>query len=372
MKKIIMFILLLVPSLIYAQSIDNYYLNITIEENGDTIIENIIDSKEPLDYLESNLPLSDTLSLSTVGGIKKNKTYDFTSLGVKEFLKTNKATTEDTDLYLLIPGSKDTTLRIYNSPDQAYYFKYLLKDKVYSYDDLALLDLDILKTNYEIKNLHMIINIPKKDKVYVITSKDKKNFKSDKISLEYHHLKEDLSLKVIFNKDLVSLSSNNIPGNILDILKISNFTWHNFFQVLSILVSLLSLIFLGLLNYLKIKIFKEEDSKISNEFKSTINILLVIIIFSSFLIRSKIFYTLIFLGNIIIYSKTYQENKKKKNSYLLSSYLFLNIITYLNILGMESIFSNLVFLLSSLSLWIFKNTKKEELPALDFDATLSK
>ena len=83
MKKIIMFIFILWPSLISAQSIDNYYLNITIQASGDTLVENIIDSKETLDYLETNLPLNDSLSLETVGGIKKNKTYDFTSLGVK-------------------------------------------------------------------------------------------------------------------------------------------------------------------------------------------------------------------------------------------------------------------------------------------------
>ena len=366
MKKIIMFIFILWPSLISAQSIDNYYLNITIQASGDTLVENIIDSKETLDYLETNLPLNDSLSLETVGGIKKNKTYDFTSLGVKEFLKTNKATTNDTNLYLLIPKSNDTTLRIYNSSDQAYYFKYLLKDKVLLYDDKALLELNIPETNYEIKNFHITINIPKKDKVFVITTKDKKTFKSDKISLEYHHLKEDISLKVIFNKDLVSLSSNNIQGNILDTLKTSNFTWRSFFQILSIFVSILSLIFLGILNYLKIKISKEKKN---NDFKKIINISLVIIIFSSFLIRSKILYTLLFLGNIIIYSKTYQ---KKKDSYLLSSYFFLNVITYLNVLGIESILSTLIFLLSSLSLGIFKNTPGEDLPALDFDATLSK
>ena len=366
MKKIIMFIFILWPSLISAQSIDNYYLNITIQASGDTLVENIIDSKETLDYLETNLPLNDSLSLETVGSIKKNKTYDFTSLGVKEFLKTNKATTNDTNLYLLIPKSNDTTLRIYNSSDQAYYFKYLLKDKVLLYDDKALLELNIPETNYEIKNFHITINIPKKDKVLVITSQDKKTFKSDKISLEYHHLKEDISLKVIFNKDLVSLSSNNIQGNILDTIKTSNLTYDRLFSVLSIFISLLSLIFIGILNYLKIKISKEKKN---NDFKKIINISLVIIIFSSFLIRSKILYTLIFLGNIIIYSKTYQ---KKKNSYLLSSYFFLNVITYLNVLGIGSILSTLVFLLSSLSLGIFKNTPGEDLPALDFDATLSK
>lgn len=366
MKKIIMFIFILWPSLISAQSIDNYYLNITIQASGDTLVENIIDSKETLDYLETNLPLNDSLSLETVGGIKKNKTYDFTSLGVKEFLKTNKATTNDTNLYLLIPKSNDTTLRIYNSSDQAYYFKYLLKDKVLLYDDKALLELNIPETNYEIKNFHITINIPKKDKVFVITTKDKKTFKSDKISLEYHHLKEDISLKVIFNKDLVSLSSNNIQGNILDTLKTSNLTYDRLFPVLSIFISLLSLIFLGILNYLQIKISKEKKN---NDIKRIINISLVIIIFSSFLIRSKILYTLLFLGNIIIYSKTYQ---KKKDSYLLSSYFFLNVITYLNVLGIESILSTLIFLLSSLSLGIFKNTPGEDLPALDFDATLSK
>ena len=366
MKKIIMFIFILWPSLISAQSIDNYYLNITIQASGDTLVENIIDSKETLDYLETNLPLNDSLSLETVGSIKKNKTYDFTSLGVKEFLKTNKATTNDTNLYLLIPKSNDTTLRIYNSSDQAYYFKYLLKDKVLLYDDKALLELNIPETNYEIKNFHITINIPKKDKVLVITSQDKKTFKSDKISLEYHHLKEDISLKVIFNKDLVSLSSNNIQGNILDTIKTSNLTYDRLFSVLSIFISLLSLIFLGILNYLQIKISQEKKN---NDIKRIINISLVIIIFSSFLIRSKILYTLLFLGNIIIYSKTYQ---KKKDSYLLSSYFFLNVITYLNVLGIGSILSTLVFLLSSLSLGIFKNTPGEDLPALDFDATLSK
>lgn len=366
MKKIIMFIFMLWPSLISAQSIDNYYLNITIQASGDTLVENIIDSKETLDYLETNLPLNDSLSLETVGSIKKNKTYDFTSLGVKEFLKTNKATTNDTNLYLLIPKSNDTTLRIYNSSDQAYYFKYLLKDKVLLYDDKALLELNIPETNYEIKNFHITINIPKKDKVLVITSQDKKTFKSDKISLEYHHLKEDISLKVIFNKDLVSLSSNNIQGNILDTIKTSNLTYDRLFSVLSIFISLLSLIFLGILNYLQIKISQEKKN---NDIKRIINISLVIIIFSSFLIRSKILYTLLFLGNIIIYSKTYQ---KKKDSYLLSSYFFLNVITYLNVLGIGSILSTLVFLLSSLSLGIFKNTPGEDLPALDFDATLSK
>ena len=115
MKKIIMFIFILWPSLIGAQSIDNYHLNITIQASGDTLVENIIDSKETLDYLETNLPLNDNLTLETVGGIKKNKTYDFTSLGVKEFLKTNKATTNDTNLYLLIPRSNDTALRIFIS-----------------------------------------------------------------------------------------------------------------------------------------------------------------------------------------------------------------------------------------------------------------
>lgn len=367
MKKIIIFILSFWPCLVGAWTVDNYYMNITIAENGDIYVENILNTPKKLDYLEMNIPDSANTDIITVGSLPLASKYDFSSLGVKEFLKVNKATTNDADIYLSFKEDNTMKLRIYNQSQNAYYLKYILKNAAYKHNDLGEVNLALLKDfNYSIDNLYININIAKNNLIYYENTLPQGKIKTNKnnsFQLHYHHLKEgdNLNVRIFFEKDLIK-DSNNLTNEdaapVVKALKEQNNHQVTFiFKILNKMVSILTIIALGILNYLMSKIIildslqdKKEIKYLLGQKNSLIELILGLLIIM-FLLKYFIFYVVIFLLSIIYYSDFLKKNKKNlKIVYLLTSYLLLDCISFLNIIFSRNIINYLIFLLINLSI----------------------
>ena len=139
MKKVwILLIILLCPLVIKAENITNYYINATLNSNGDLLVEEYIELKENTNYFERNIYYKDntlkvpaydnfieynklnngnSIQFLTIGSIPKVKNNTEEITGVKEFSKTNVAHTGDTNIYIAIkdnsaPLSDTTSWRV--------------------------------------------------------------------------------------------------------------------------------------------------------------------------------------------------------------------------------------------------------------------
>lgn len=123
MKKVwILLIIFLCPLVIKAENITNYYINATLNSNGDLLVEEYIELKENTNYFERNIYYKDntlkvpaydnfieynklnngsSIQFLTIGSIPKVKNNTEEITGVKEFSKTNVAHTGDTNIYIL-------------------------------------------------------------------------------------------------------------------------------------------------------------------------------------------------------------------------------------------------------------------------------
>lgn len=367
MKKIIIFILSFWPCLVGAWAVDNYYMNITIAENGDIYVENILDMSKKLDYLEMNIPDSANTEIITVGSIPLASKYDFSSLGVKEFLKVNKATTNDADIYLSFKEDNTMKLRIYNQPQNAYYVKYVLKNVAYKHNDLGEVNLHLLKDfSYSIDNIYVTINIAKNNLIYCENTLFQGKIKTNKnnfLQLHYHHLKEgdNLNVRIFFEKDLIKDSNNLTNEDIVPVVKALKGQNNNqvtfIFKILNKMVSILTIIAFGILNYLMSKIIildslqdKKEIQSLLGQKNNLIELILGLLIIM-LLLKYFIFYVVIFLLSIIYYSYLLKNNKKNlKIVYLLTSYLLLDCISFLNVIFSRNIINYFIFLLINLAI----------------------
>ena len=59
MKKLLVLLILCCPFIIKAQDIDNYYINATINSNGDLLVEEYIETKEENGYFERDIYYQD-------------------------------------------------------------------------------------------------------------------------------------------------------------------------------------------------------------------------------------------------------------------------------------------------------------------------
>ena len=188
MKKIwILLIILLCPLVIKAENIEDYYINATLNSNGDLLVEEYVLPKNNSGYWEKNIYYQESenpgdnldyknlnnhsgIELLTVGSVPKVKNEKEEITGVKEFTKVNVASTGDNKVYLLRNDINKEYLRIYKTSNEAYYLKYIIKNMAVKYEDIAEIYLIILKNNPDtIKNLRITINLPNNNKAYSFT-----------------------------------------------------------------------------------------------------------------------------------------------------------------------------------------------------------
>ena len=378
MKKIwILLIMLLCPLVIKAENIEDYYINATLNSNGDLLVEEYVLPKNNSGYWEKNIYYQESenpgdnldyknlnnhsgIELLTVGSVPKVKNEKEEITGVKEFTKVNVASTGDNKVYLLRNDINKEYLRIYKTSNEAYYLKYIIKNMAVKYEDIAEIYLIILKNNQDtIKNLKISINLPNNNKAYSFTKG--KNVKkvinnNFKISYQYKDIKEqeDIKLRILFNKDIVnnSLKENNNQtlAEILSFEKQNSNIINNINKFLGIIIAILIIINyfllviytrLSIIGYKDIlNIFKEKISK-----KNIIYMVLSLIIIIGLIFLRVLGITLLILS-IIISSYIINRNKKdNKIKYLSIMYILIMFICTFNLVRVN----NIIYLILSIA-----------------------
>lgn len=378
MKKIwILLIMLLCPLVIKAENIEDYYINATLNSNGDLLVEEYVLSKNNSGYWEKNIYYQESenpgdnldyknlnnhsgIELLTVGSVPKVKNKKEEITGVKEFTKVNVASTGDNKVYLLRNDIDKEYLRVYKTSNEAYYLKYIIKNMAVKYEDIAEIYLIILKNNQDtIKNLKITINLPNNNKAYSFTKgKNVKKVTNNnyKLSYQYKDIKEqeDIKLRILFNKDIVnnSLKENN-NQTLAEILSFENQNSNainNINKFLGIIITILIIINyfllviytrLSIIGYKDIlNIFKEKISK-----KNIIYMVLSLIIIIGLIFLRALGITLL-ISSIIISSYIINRNKKdNKIKYLSIMYILIMFICTLNLVRVN----NIIYLILSIA-----------------------
>ena len=378
MKKIwILLIMLLCPLVIKAENIEDYYINATLNSNGDLLVEEYVLSKNNSGYWEKNIYYQESenpgdnldyknlnnhsgIELLTVGSVPKVKNEKEEITGVKEFTKVNVASTGDNKVYLLRNDINKEYLRVYKTSNEAYYLKYIIKNMAVKYEDIAEIYLIILKNNEDtIKNLKITINLPNNNKAYSFTKgKNVKKVTNNnyKLSYQYKDIKEqeDIKLRILFNKDIVnnSLKENNNQtlAEILSFEKQNSNIINNINKFLGIIITILIIINyfllviytrLSIIGYKDIlNIFKEKISK-----KNIIYMVLSLIIIIGLIFLRVLGITLL-ISSIIISSYIINRNKKdNKIKYLSIMYILIMFICTLNLVRGN----NIIYLILSIA-----------------------
>ena len=382
MKKVwILLIIFLCPLVIKAENITNYYINATLNSNGDLLVEEYIELKENTNYFERNIYYKDntlkvpaydnfieynklnngsSIQFLTIGSVPKVKNNKEEITGVKEFSKTNVAHTGDTNIYILRNDEDKDYLRIYKDDNNAYYLKYVIKDLAVKYNDIGEIYFNILKNNPDrIKNLKITINLPNNNKAYSFTKG--KNVKkvinnNFKISYQYKDIKEqeDIKLRILFNKDIVnnSLKENNTQtlAEILSFEKQNSNIIKNINKFLGIIITILIIInYFLLVIYTRLSIIGYKDilnilkEKISK--KNIIYMVLSLIIIIGLIFLRVLGITLL-ISSIIISSYIINRNKKdNKIKYLSIMYILIMLICTLNLVRVN----NIIYLILSIA-----------------------
>lgn len=396
MKKVwILLIILLCPLVIKAENITNYYINATLNSNGDLLVEEYIELKENTNYFERNIYYKDntlkvpaydnfieynklnngsSIQFLTIGSIPKVKNNTEEITGVKEFSKTNVAHTGDTNIYILRNDEDKDYLRIYKDDNNAYYLKYVIKDLAVKYNDIGEIYFNILKNNPDrIKNLKITINLPNNDKAYSFTKG--KNVKkvinnNFKISYQYKDIKEqeDIKLRILFNKDIISNSTkinnidalekilNNEPKNITSIDYIDKIL-----EIIILILIISNYCLLVIYTRESIISYQEIEKGLKNKIdRKNILYLILILILMIILIILKLLGIVLLILSIIIGSYVINKNKKDKRiKYLTTMYILIMFICFLNLLQKNSVIYIILSLADIVSLYSL-NIKKEK------------
>lgn len=378
MKKIwILLIMLLCPLVIKAENIEDYYINATLNSNGDLLVEEYVLPKNNSGYWEKNIYYQESensgdnldyknlnnhsgIELLTVGSVPKVKNEKEEITGVKEFTKVNVASTGDNKVYLLRNDINKEYLRVYKTSNEAYYLKYIIKNMAVKYEDIAEIYLIILKNDQDtIKNLKITINLPNNNKAYSFTKgKNVKKVTNNnyRLSYQYKDIKEqeDIKLRILFNKDIVnnSLKENNSQtlAEILSFEKQNSNIINNINKFLGIIIAILTIInYFLLVTYTRLSIIGYKDilnilkGKISK--KNIIYTVLSLIIIIGLIFLRVLGITLLILS-IIISSYIINRNKKdNKIKYLSIMYILIMFICTLNLVRAN----NIIYLILSIA-----------------------
>lgn len=250
MKKFLLTILLfLFPIIVNANSIENYYINATIENNGDLLVEEYfyIDGtfngmERIIDY--ANLGVQDFVpSASNYGGSKlhngtgieilevraleKDENFDFTNIDGELFSKTNYAEKGDYGVYTENSHINGTSIRMFlpSYKNEAFYVKYLIKNIAILHNDVGELGWNVIGkslANY-IDNLVVTVKIPNNQKLVKVWGHgplngsteiiDNNTVKANIMDLSSYTA---VDIRVVFDKDVINKSTKKSNVSALD------------------------------------------------------------------------------------------------------------------------------------------------------------
>ena len=250
MKKILLTILLfLFPLIVSAEGIENYYINATIENNGDLLVEEyfylndefngmsrIINyrnsnaftfNKDSSSYGGSTLHNGNGVEILEVRALKIDSEFDFSKIEGTVFNKASYASVGDFGVYTIDDEYDGVDLRIYlpSSKNKAFYIKYRLRNMGILHNDIGELGWNVVgdSLSESVANLVVYINIPNNKNITKVWAHgpyhgESKIISKDKVMASIHHLDSytSVDVRVAFDKSVISNSSKTTNVNALD------------------------------------------------------------------------------------------------------------------------------------------------------------
>ena len=188
MKKIwsLLGFVLLLPIVVFADGVENYYINATIEKNGSLLVEEyftlsgsyrgyerIINYKNmgatpfninAISYGGSTAHNGSGLEILEVGGANTYFKGDFSNLKIDPFTYDDEALKGDYGVYNYETTAIGKDIMIYNpsSKNKAFYLKYRINDIAILFNDVGEIGWNVVGDSFreDIENLVITLNIP--------------------------------------------------------------------------------------------------------------------------------------------------------------------------------------------------------------------
>ena len=251
MKKLkiaILLFMLFVPAKVLGYGIENFYVNATVEKNGDLEVEEYFEMNGEFNGMErilnyrnanayrfnpdapsyggSTLHNGSGIEIEEVKAVDIDDNFDFKNVVGKEFTEANYGNKGDYGIYTEDSNYYGKTIKIFlpSNKHKAFYIKYKLNNMAILHNDVGELGWNIFGDQLEesIGNLVVYINIPNNNNIRVwghgplngvskILSKDKVQ-----LSISGLDARTAIDARIVFDKDVVSNSTKRSSVNALD------------------------------------------------------------------------------------------------------------------------------------------------------------
>lgn len=235
MKKILLFLLLLIPINALAYGISDYRIDAVVEENGDlTVIEAFkmngeFNGMERIINFRSNNSdkyNGSAIILDKIMGFDYDKNIALTDIDGDLFREVSVASKGTYGVYTVTSDSYGKTYLIYN-PDnykKAFYIKYTIKNMAISYNDIGELGWNIFtELSESVKKLTVTVHIPNNKELLRVWGHgplygESKIIDNNTIQLTVDGLEanEAIDVRLAFDKEAISKSTKTYNNNILE------------------------------------------------------------------------------------------------------------------------------------------------------------
>ncbi len=240
--------------IVYADGINNYYIDATILNNGNLEVQEYFEldgyyngmerilkyknlssiefNKDDTLYGGSTIHNGNDIKIEEIRAVNVNSNFNFNDFDGDVFKKVEYASVGNYGVYTLkeIEGGVSTRIFLPSKKKKAFYIKYILNDMAVLHDDVGELGWSIFNTslNESINNLIVYINIPNNKDIVKVWAHGPENGKSNIISNEKVEATIDnlssntaIDIRVVFDKDVINNSTKTTNTVALD--KIINY-----------------------------------------------------------------------------------------------------------------------------------------------------
>ena len=236
MKKIILFLLLIMPFYVNA-TVENYYMEATVLNNGDIKVKEVFGLDGEYNgfdrelYYGGNTYSGSKIEIISVKGIQNIKSgFELLEQEGYNFKEVGSASKGDYGYYTVTNISKGISVRIYNpsTRNRLFYLEYLVKNMAIKHKDVGEVGYNIFTSLKEpVTNVNVKFIIPNnKNNIRVwghgpLTGETSIKSKNEVLlTLDYLNAYEGLDIRVIFDRDVLSeslkLDDNNVLENIIE------------------------------------------------------------------------------------------------------------------------------------------------------------
>lgn len=182
--KLLFLIIVLMPFIVKANGIENYYIDATVEENGDILVQEYFNLTGKFNgqeiiiyYKDTNLSAfdpnsnsfggslihnGDGIEIIEVRGVPIDSNFSFDNITGDIFTQVPSASKGDYGFYVNNLMEDGNHIMVYNPSNynKAFYIKYRIKNKAIKHNDVGEIALNVARNTDSINNLKIHLHIP--------------------------------------------------------------------------------------------------------------------------------------------------------------------------------------------------------------------